>query len=222
MLAGQHLRGRHEGALAAALRGIPDAGGGGEGLAAAHIALYQAVHGPAGTHVRHGLIHRAQLRACGGEGEGVVELPQVGGLEPYAVFGAPASPEHGERAGEDEELLKYQAAPGQLKGGEIRGEVHVLIGVAGLAELEAAGDGLRQGIRYGAGEQVQSLADAAHDGALAEAGDQAVYGHYAPGNAPGGGLTLKNRVGHLAPGALHTDTAVKDIVLTPAQLVFYI
>ena len=77
VLVGQDLRGGHEGAAAPALPYVPDQRRRHQGLAAAHVALYQPVHHAAAVQVGHRLLHCALLRPGGGEGERPPEFLQI-------------------------------------------------------------------------------------------------------------------------------------------------
>ena len=63
VLLGQDLRRRHEGALAAVVECVHHGGHGHDGLAAAHVALHQAVHLVAALGVGQDVFERALLRA---------------------------------------------------------------------------------------------------------------------------------------------------------------
>ncbi len=114
MLAGQDLRRRHQGALPAALGGEPNAPGGHHGLAAAHIALTQAVHGPIPRHVGGGIGQRPALGARQRKGQLGVEGGKVHRLTGGACHVLPPGTQTGEAAAEEEQLLEHQPPPGHV------------------------------------------------------------------------------------------------------------
>ena len=128
MLPGQYLRGGHQRRLPAVLGGKPDTGCRHHGLAAAHVALHQPVHGPAPGHVTHGVVNGPALGLRQREGQGAVKGVHVHGAAHRPCHVLPPVAQKLQAAGQQKKLLKHQPPPGHLqclKGG---GEVDVLIG----------------------------------------------------------------------------------------------
>ena len=180
VLLGQDLRRRHEGRLRARLRRVPDAGRSHERLAAADVALYQAVHELAGAHVADRLAHGPQLRARGRDGQGAGEGPESGAAQDPALRALASAAQEPQRAGQHEELLEHQPPPRQAQRLHVRGEVDVLIGIARRAELVFVRDAVRQPVRQPALGQVQRLAHGGAHRVLRKPGGEAVDRNYPP------------------------------------------
>ena len=141
MLLGQHLGGDHDG-------GLVTGGGGGEegdqdhhGLAAAHFALEQAVHGRgAPFQVAENFGDTAALGAGQGEGEGVDKPAQdfPVGRDGHAVDAlAPAAAAGQNGRLEDQQFIEGQPAAGFVPGVRVVGVVGLHDGVADRQEAEA-------------------------------------------------------------------------------------
>ena len=213
MLLGQDLGRRHEGAAESVFPGGPDQRRGHHGFAAAHVALDQAVHDIAGREISQSLAHGPALGAGGPEREGCVELLDIHGLQAAALLFDPALTHLAKRAGQNEELLKHQAAPGNVQRLEIGGEVDVLKGVARCAEFLRPADLLRQQLGKFLPAALQRLAHRLQDGALVERRVHPVYRYDPPRDAALAVLPLADGVGHGAAGAADLDLAVEDVAL---------
>ena len=115
MLARQYLRGRHQRRLPAAPGGKPHAGGGHHGLAAAHIALTEPVHGAAGGHVAHGVPDGAALGGGEGKGQGGVEIGHIRRPAGQAVYRLTPLAQQRQAAAQEEQLLEHQPPPGGVQ-----------------------------------------------------------------------------------------------------------
>ena len=219
MLPGQNLRGGHQRRLAAVFHREVHAGGGHHGLAAAHVPLTKAVHGPAGGHVPQGLLHTSALGLRQGEGERAVKRPHVHGAEGLHLHGPPPLPQPPEAQGEEEQLLKGQPPPGQLQGLTAGGEVDVLIGVAHPAELVLPPDLVRQDVGQNIPAGVQPLADGPGEDHLADSGGEGVDGDNAARGLPPS-LRLHHGIRHPAAEQVPLRPAIEDVGLPRLEAVF--
>ena len=212
VLAGQDLRGSHQCRLPAVPGGEPDAGRGHHGLAAAHVALTQAVHDAAGGHVGDGLLHGAALGAGEGEGQGVVKGRKAQIFAGGAAACLPAGAQQLQAAGQHEKLLEHQTAAGDVQRLRRVGEVDVLIGIAGVAQVIGAAYLIRQYVRQQVAAGVQPLPHGLGQQGLADTGGQGIDGHDAARQQlpP---LRLHHRIGHTAAQQVALHLTVEDIGL---------
>ena len=218
MLPGQDLRRGHQGRLPPALGGEPDAGRRHHGLAAAHIPLTQAVHGAAGGHVTYGILHGTALGVRQREGQGVIK--GIHGDPPAHRAGhvLPAAPQQPEAAGQQEQLLESQTAPGLGQRLRRVGEVDVFVSIVDVAQVVLPPHLIRQHVRQQLPAGVQPLPHRLRQHQLADACRQGVDGHDAPCQVLAT-LRLQQRVHHLVT-ALALHLAVEDVDLAPMEAVF--
>ena len=147
MLLRQNLRGGHQGRLLAVPGGDPGGGRRHGGLAAAHVALDQAVYDPPAGKVGGDLPDDPLLGPGEGEGEGGLEFSHVRHREAGPGLLVPPRPEQGQAHGEDEELLEDQPVPGPGQGLEGGGRVDLPVGRGRVAEAVPAPQVLGQQLR---------------------------------------------------------------------------
>ena len=219
MLAGQYFRGGHQGRLPAALGGEPHAGGGHHGLAAAHIALAQAVHGPAGGHIAYGVRDSPPLGGGEGKGQGGIEGRHVRRLTGQAGHRLPPLPQQGQTAAQKEQLLKYQTPPRGVQRLLRGGKVDVLVGKPGIAQMVRLPDPVRQHIFRQVAALVQPLAYGLGHHSLCQPRRQGINGHDAAGEQllP---LRLQQGIDHAAAHTAALDLAVEDVCLSRMQDIF--
>jgi hypothetical protein len=128
MLPGQNLRRGHEHRLIAVRHGQQHRIDGHDGLAAAHVALQQAVHGQGLAHVAGDLGNRLLLpgRQLEGQEPADAGVDLRGGLQgrrlPQLVLPVAAD---GHRQPQEEKLLVDQPSPGRLQGIAVVGKVQL-------------------------------------------------------------------------------------------------
>ena len=219
VLAGQNLRRGHQGALPAILSGEPHAGGSHHGLAAAHISLTQAVHGPLGAHIAHSIVDGALLGTGEGEGQLFVEGGQVNGMAGGAGHVLSGGAQQMEAAGQEEQLLEHHAAAGDLQRLGGGGEVDIFVGVAGVAQVVLLPHPIGQHILQQLAAGIQTLPHGAGEDQLADTGGEGVEGHDATGDLLLA-LFLDEGVDHLAAQEVALHLTVKDVGFSLVEGVF--
>ena len=218
MLPGQDLRRGHQGRLPPALGGEPDAGRRHHGLAAAHVPLTQAVHGATGGHIACGILHGTALGVRQREGQGVIKGIHGDLAAHRAGHVLPAAPQQPEAAGQQEQLLESQTAPGLGQRLRRIGKMDVFVGVVDVAQAVLPPHLIRQYVRQQLPAGVQPLPHRLRQHQLADARRQGVDGHDAPCQVLAA-LRLQQRVHHLMT-ALALHLAVEDVDLPPVEAVF--
>ena len=214
MLLGEDLGRRHEGRHLSGLISLPDQGSGDQCLAASHITLQEPVHALSADEIRGSFSHGALLRSGRREGKRSIKLTEVyvGKWDP--VIDDTAASHLAERAGEQKQLFKNEAASGQLERFEIGGGVNVLIGVTRSREIMLQTDVVRQHLRKLIETGVKSLLYALQNIPLPESGCEPVHRNDPPGKQMRGILFFEDGVHHGAAGSLHLDLSEEDIALT--------
>ena len=219
MLLGQNFRGGHQRRLPPVFHAEVHAGGGHHGLAGAHVALAQPVHGHPGAHICQCLLHAPPLGVRQGEGQGIIKRLHVHIVAGRHVDGLPPGAQPLQADGEQEQLLKGQPPPGQVQRLRAFGEVDVLVGVFDAAEVvlppHAVGQHIREDVRAG----VQPLPDGAGQNELADPRRQGIDGHDAACELPPS-LRLHNGGGHGFAEEVPLGLAVEDVRLALHQIVF--
>ena len=136
MLDGQHFRRRHERRLQTVFRYNIDERGGYRRLAAANIALNQAIHADAACEVAEALVHSPALRACELKSGGLHKGRQVDiRVDLDTGCGAFCTPKPLQRGLENEQLFKHQPLPRQLQRVPVAREVDVAQGISARCKL---------------------------------------------------------------------------------------
>ena len=115
MLLGKDFRRRHQSGLSAISRGAVGGGRRHHGLAAAHVSLYQPVHGNAPTEIRQNFPHRPALGTGEGKGQAVIKGRHVEIRIGFRLFFLPGGAHQGESRGEYEEFLEDHPLFRQLR-----------------------------------------------------------------------------------------------------------
>ena len=156
VLCGKYFCGCHDAGLIAVVNGLQGGEYGHQGLAAAHVALQQAVHLPAAGDIGTNLLQHPFLRT--GKGEGEVGVCVVEGFA-YTGEHYPLGVAHlyefllYQRELEIEELFKFKAAAGLLQTVHVGREVDVVQGFIQRNQPLLLPEILRQGLGYPARNQ---------------------------------------------------------------------
>ena len=221
VLLGQQLRGGHQGALAAVFRRQPRPVGRHHGLARAHIALHQPVHGRAGGGVGRHLLHGPPLGGREGEGQQGQKLLRRRDGKAHSLRPLPPGAQQGHAAGQAEQLLEDQPPPGQLQGLLVPREMDVPAGKLGGGQgvLPPQSGGKR--LLHLPGALLHAAEGQPRQQIVGDPPGQGVDGQNTAGEA-GPVRPLAHRVGHLTPPRRALHPAVDDIRLAGAQGVLHI
>ena len=217
----QNLRWRHKGGHRSVPVCCPGQGSRAQGFAAAHIALKEPVHGPAGRHVGQSLPYGPLLSPGGGEGQACVKRLHIRRAEAKPGLFHPAGSPPFQGACQQKQLLKHQPAPGLPQCLKISGEVHILIGIGCVCQLQPlhqlSRDGLGQLLHAG----IQPASHALGNHLLRQPPAHGINRHNPACHAPGGIGLFIHRVGHGPALALALHPPVEDVFLAPADVVFH-
>ena len=151
MLCGKHLRGGHDAGLIAVVDGLQGGKNGHHGLAAAHVALQQAVHLTAAGHVGADFLEHTLLSPC--EREGKVRVCIIEGFA-YAREHDPLGVAHldefllDKRQLQVKQLFVFEAAASLLEAVHVGREVDVVQGLVQRDQFLLQAEILRQGFGY--------------------------------------------------------------------------
>ena len=214
MLLGEDLRRRHKGADKAVFPRQPAESRRDKGLAAADVALDKPVHHKAARHIPRRFLDGALLRPGGREGQCRVEGGKV--LRPHrdAALARTLGAHRAKRAGQHEQLLKHQPAPGNGERVKVRRVVDVFKGKARLGKAVALPDLHGQQIGKLVAASVQSPAHRVPDRALVQRRVHPVHRQDAAGHASRFVVFFIGGIDHAETAAAALDLSVKADAVT--------
>ena len=221
MLLSQDLRRRHQCRLLVIVSRQIGRSGSHHSLAAAHIALDQAVHGRAPAHIGSDFVDGPLLSARQGKGQRPVKGLQIGIFIRGSGFLCPSRPEQAQACGEHKELLKDQPPLCQLRllyGGRL---VDGIIGPFRRQDAVLAAHRLRNDLRRHIADSQRLPHRLEHSG-VGQSRRQRIDRQHAPGGDGRAVDRLKDRIGHAVAGKIAVDGAVEDVFLAVVKLIGHI
>ena len=215
----EHLGGRHERALPAALHAHQQRGDGHDGLARPHVALEQAVHGMRAGQVGRQLIDRVALGARERERKRVVEAVHelaVDRVTDALCLALQRALAHHQRELQPQQLVEHEALARRLSRAHRLRRVHLVERPRAVDDIETVAPFARQRVGQLARPSQRLLHPATQlpgrEAGLVRLG---VDGHDAPGAVAD---EVDDRVGHLPPSPVGLELAEEHGVGALLQL----
>ena len=172
VLFGKDLGRRHEGGGIPDPEALPYKRSGNQRFAAAHVALQEPAHLPAGCHVRSRFFYGTALGTGRREGERFQERCKIGlrnNDSRTLCFPAAA-----ESTGEEKQLFEYKAFSGPVQGIDILRKVNAFVGIFRPNQTVFRPNGIGEKLRNPTVAAVQALADALPQCVLRKTADKAI------------------------------------------------
>ena len=217
VLLSQDFRGGHERGLLAVICRAERRRRGHHGLAAAHVALHQPVHGRALLKIRENLPNGPLLGPRQGKGQDAVKGLHITIGIRNRLFFRPGRPHQAQARGKDEEFLKNQPFFGLLRLSHILWLVNGEVGFPGGQDAVFPPHRLRQDFRRRVTHR-QSLGNELQQYGVAQPRRQRIDGQYSPGGNARGLRRFEDGVRHIVAHEIPADRAVKDVFPAVLQL----